>query len=100
MGNRVTVTSVTRSSRYYHHSFLAARQNGHTFSRKKPSLIRSPINTANFFWPIGDRLTDSIKIALGIGNWALGMYRFVVTHANHRIVLYAQTPNALLLKQP
>ena len=55
---------------------------------------------ANFFWTIGDRVADSIKIALGIGNWALGMYCFVVTHANHRIVLYAQTPNALLPKQP
>ena len=54
----------------------------------------------NFFWPIGDRVADSIKIALGIGNCALGMYCFVVTHANHRIVLYAQTPNALLPKQP
>ena len=32
------------------HLFLAARQNGHTFSckKKKPSLIRSPVNTAKF----------------------------------------------------
>ena len=84
MGNRLTATSLTRSSRYYHHSFLAARQNGHT----------------NFFWPIGDRIADSTKIALGIGNWALEMYCFVVTQANHRIALYAQTHNALLPKQP
>ena len=48
----------------------------------------------------GDSIADSIKIALGIGNWVLEMYCFVVTHANHRIVLYAQTPNALLSKQP
>ena len=37
--------------------FLAARQNGHTFScKKKPSLIRSPVNTTKFFWPIGNRI--------------------------------------------
>ena len=34
--------------------FLAARQNGHTLSCKKPKLIRSPVNTAKCFWPLGD----------------------------------------------
>ena len=37
---------------------------------------------------------DSIKVALGIGNWAFGNYCLVVSQANHRIVLYAQIPNA------
>ena len=39
-------------------------------------------------------MADSIKVALGIGNWALGSYCLVVTQANHQILLYAQTPNA------
>ena len=39
-------------------------------------------------------IADSIKVALGIGNWALGSYCLVVTQANHQILLYAQTPNA------
>ena len=39
-------------------------------------------------------ITDSIKVALGIDNWALRSYCLVVTQANHRIVLYAQIPNA------
>ena len=26
------------------------------YQKKKPSLIRSPVNTANFIWPIGDRI--------------------------------------------
>ena len=38
----------------------SAWQNGHTFlayiSWKNPLLIRPPVNTANFFWPIGDRI--------------------------------------------
>ena len=39
---------------HYGH-FFAAQQNGHTFScKKKTLLIQSPVNTANFFWPIGD----------------------------------------------
>ena len=44
LGN--TVTSLLRPL------FLAALQNDHTFSCKKTSLIRSPINTANFFTPL------------------------------------------------
>ena len=40
--------------------FLAAQQNDHTFSCKKPSLIRSPANTAKFFWPIGDRINQAV----------------------------------------
>ena len=40
-------------------------------------------------------IADSIKVALGIGNWALGSYYIlVVTQANHQILLYAQIPNA------
>ena len=42
-------TSVIRSPCYYSH-FLTTQHNGHTFScKKKPSLIQSPFNTANFF---------------------------------------------------
>ena len=37
---------------------------------------------------------DSIKVALGIGNWAFGNYCLVVSQTNHRIVRYAQIPNA------
>ena len=44
LGN--TVTSLLRPL------FLAALQNDHTFSCKKTSLIRSPVNTANFFAPL------------------------------------------------
>ena len=32
-------------------------QNGHTFSCKKPSIIQSPINTAEFFGPLVTVLT-------------------------------------------
>ena len=40
------------SPRYYGHVCLATWQNGHTFScKKKTSLIRSSVNTANFFGP-------------------------------------------------
>ena len=39
---------------------------------------------------------DSIKIALGIGNWVLGSYCLVVTQANHYIVSYDQMLNAQL----
>ena len=34
-------------------------ENRHTFSckkKKKPSLMRSPVNTAECFWPIGHRI--------------------------------------------
>ena len=34
-------------------------------------------------------IADSMKVALGIRNWALGSYCLVVTEANHYIVLYA-----------
>ena len=44
LGN--TVTSLLRPL------FLAALQNDHTFSCKKTPLIRSPVNTANFFAPL------------------------------------------------
>ena len=36
--------------------FLAVQPNDHTFSSKTTLLIRSPVNTANFYWPIGDRI--------------------------------------------
>ena len=37
--------------------FLVALQNDHTFSCKKTSLIRSPVNMANFFPPLVTVLT-------------------------------------------
>ena len=44
---RLTATSVIRSPRYNGQFFLTRRK-GHTISfKKKPSLIRSPVNTAN-----------------------------------------------------
>ena len=42
----LTATSVIQSPHYYGQFFLAW-QNGHTFSDKKPSLMRSPVNTGN-----------------------------------------------------
>ena len=36
----------------------------------------------------------SIKVALGIGNWAIVSYCLVVTQGNHCIVWYAQMPNS------
>ena len=38
-------------------------------------------------------IADTIKVALGIGNWALGRYCLEVTQAKHCIVLYAKIPN-------
>ena len=38
-------------------------------------------------------MADSIKVALGIGNWAQGSYCLVVTQANNYTVPYAQMPN-------
>ena len=49
-------------------------------------------------------IADSIKVALVFGNCALGSFCLVVTQVNenHRIVPYAQLPNAQLpmIKQP
>ena len=42
-------------------------------------------------------IADLIKVALGIGIWALGICCFVVTQANDCIVLYAQLPKQPLL---
>ena len=36
----------------------------------------------------------SIRVALGIGNWAIVSYCLVVTQGNHCIVWYAQMPNS------
>ena len=38
---RLTKTSVIRSPRYYVHFFLAAQQNGHTFSGKNKTLVNT-----------------------------------------------------------
>ena len=38
----------------------------------------------------------SIKVALGIGNWAIGSYSLVITQANYCFVWYAQMPNTQL----
>ena len=40
---------------------------------------------------------DSIKVALGIGHYALGSYCLVLTQVNDCLVAYAQMPNAQLL---
>ena len=52
-GTRLTATSVLNTvTSLLQPLFLVARMNGHTFSCKKPSLIRSLVNTANFFVPL------------------------------------------------
>ena len=40
---------------------------------------------------------DSIKVALGIGNNALGIHCSMITQANHCIVLYAQITKATFI---
>ena len=52
---RLTATSLLRPL------FLDAWKNGHTFSCKKPSLIRSPLNKAKFVWPVGDRINGVLR---------------------------------------
>ena len=59
-------------------TFLAAQQNGHTFSCKKPSLIQSPVEMAKFFWPIGDHIklmwfhyNKFVTLTTGISLWPL-----------------------------
>ena len=63
--------------RYYSHFFLAAWQNDHTFSRKKPLL-----NTANFFGLLVTVLTEFLCTSKGIRNptndWNLES-RFLLT---------------------
>ena len=45
-----------RSPRYYGHFFWPSDKNRHTFSCNKRPSYGHPINTANFSWPIGDRI--------------------------------------------
>ena len=47
-------TSVIQSPHYYSHFFWPPAEMALRFLVKKPSLIRSPVNTANFFGLIGD----------------------------------------------
>ena len=47
--------------------FLVARQNDHTSSCKKPSLIRSPVNMAKFFGPICDCINRAPLYLIIIG---------------------------------
>ena len=61
---RLTVTSLIRSPRYYGQFLFAAKQSGHTFSCKKPSLIRP-----NVFGPLATVLTGfhcTITYALNV----------------------------------
>ena len=54
----LTVTSVIRSLRYYSHFFWPPGKTAINFLvQKKPSLLRSPIKTANFFGPLVTVLT-------------------------------------------
>ena len=61
--HRLTATSVIiiRSPRYYGHFFWPRGKTAIHFlvEKKKPSLIRSPVNMAKLFWPIGDRIKES-----------------------------------------
>ena len=59
---RLTATSVIRSPRYHGHFFWPPGWTTIHFlwkRKKKFSLIWSPVNTAKFFWPIGDRINAS-----------------------------------------
>ena len=47
-------TSVIQSPHYYGHFFWPPAKMALRFRVKKPSLIRSPVNTAKFFGLIGD----------------------------------------------
>ena len=54
--SRFTATSVIRSLGYNGYFFgLPGKAAIHFLVKKKP-LLRSPVNTANFFLPIGDRI--------------------------------------------
>ena len=50
--SHLTVTSLLQTP------FLAAQQNGHTVTCKKPSLIRSLVNTTKCFGSIGNRIDE------------------------------------------
>ena len=59
---RLTATSVIRSPRYHGHFFWPPGWTTIHFlwkRKKKFSLIWSPVDTAKFFWPIGDRINAS-----------------------------------------
>ena len=56
---RLTATSVLNMvASLLRPLFLATRLNGHTFSCEKPSLMRSLVNTAKLFCPIGDCINE------------------------------------------
>ena len=55
---RLTATSVIQSPLYYGHFFWPPDKTGiHFIINKKLSLMRSPVNTANFFGPLVTVLT-------------------------------------------
>lgn len=53
----LTATSVIRSPRYGHFFWPPGKTAIHFPVKKKPSLIRSPVNKANFFGPLVTVLT-------------------------------------------
>ena len=59
------------------------------------------VNNQDLIHTLHTCTAGSIKVALGIGNWAIVSYCLVVTQGNHCIVWYAQMPNSQpLLNQP
>ena len=46
--------------------FFLAAQPDIIFLVKKPLLIRSPLNTASFFWPIGDQIPEVPRYIINI----------------------------------
>ena len=60
---RLTATSVIPSPHYYGHFFNRLAKRPEIFLEKKNLLIRSPVNAANFFGPIGDRI-DGVPLCL------------------------------------
>ena len=85
-------TSVIRSSRYYGHLFLAARQNDHTSSwKRKTSLIRSPVNKARFFWLMSDRINGKLYI----GETGRCMYEPIKEHELKRQLSFLIRPGII-----
>ena len=58
----------------------------------KSSLLR--VNNQDLVHTLYTCTAGSIKLAVGIGNWAIVSYCLVVTQGNHCIVWYAQMPNS------
>ena len=59
-----------------------------------PFCWRFPVKWRNRLSQSYECIADSTKSSFGIGNWALGIYFFVVTQTHYCVVLYAWMPYA------